>query len=615
MSLQVPSVAHGRSSISSETSQGASLSSDKTGKQSTASRSSNPLVGVSVEQLLQDAEKFARDNGLDDHVEIIQKGALVAQNPEDFEDIDMLTEDEKAALRHEAKKPWSQPKMLYYLVIMCSLAAALQGMDESVINGANLFFPGQFGIDPGFMNGGGANRNQWLLGLVNSAPYLCCAVFSCWLTAPLNYYFGRRGAIFITTVISFLACIWQTVTDTWWHLFIARFVLGIGIGPNSATVPVFAAECAPSRIRGSLVTMWQVYTAFGIMLGYAVDLAFLRIPNKPHITGLNWRLMLGSASVPALLLLSQIWFTPESPRWLVSKGRHADAFKSLLQLRNSSIEAARDIYYTSVMNSLDKQRQPSRNLFAELFGIRRNRRAAVASLLLMFMQQFCGVNAIAYYSSNIFTQSGFSNVQALLASWGFGLTNWLFAFPAFFTIDRFGRRKLLLVSYPWMSLFLLIAGLAFLIPSREPRIAVIATGIYLFTIAYSPGAGPVPFAYSAEAYPSSIRDFGMSLSTAWLWFFNFVVAITFPPLIGAFTPTGAFAWYAAWNAIGFVAAFLLVPETKGQTLEELDNVFSMSAREFARSQVISLRELPRTMKQIGLHRETKTPAQRLAEEA
>ena len=112
------------------------------------------------------------------------------------------------------------------------------------------------------------------------------------------------------------------------------------------------------------------------------------------------------------------------------------------------------------------------------------------------MQQFCGVNAIAYYSSNIFTQSGFSNVQALLASWGFGLTNWLFAFPALFTIDRFGRRKLLLVSYPWMSLFLLITGLAFLIPSREPRIAVISTGIYLFTIAYSPGAGPVPFAVS-----------------------------------------------------------------------------------------------------------------------
>ena len=112
------------------------------------------------------------------------------------------------------------------------------------------------------------------------------------------------------------------------------------------------------------------------------------------------------------------------------------------------------------------------------------------------MQQFCGINAIAYYSSNVFTQADFTDIQALLASWGFGLTNWLFTFPALYSIDRFGRRKLLLTSYPWMSVFLLMTGLAFLIPQKEAKVAVIATGIYLFTIAYSPGAGPVPFAVS-----------------------------------------------------------------------------------------------------------------------
>lgn len=110
------------------------------------------------------------------------------------------------------------------------------------------------------------------------------------------------------------------------------------------------------------------------------------------------------------------------------------------------------------------------------------------------MQQFCGVNAIAYYSSNVFTDSGFTDVQALLASWGFGMINWLFAIPALYTIDTFGRRRLLLTSYPFMSIFLLVTGLAFLIEARETRVAIIATGIYLFTVAYSPGAGPVPFA-------------------------------------------------------------------------------------------------------------------------
>jgi len=125
---------------------------------------------------------------------------------------------------------------------------------------------------------------------------LCCAIIGCWLTEPLNRRFGRRGTIFICGILSFLTCIWQAVTNSWPHLFVARFFLGLGIGPKSSTVPVYAAECTPPAIRGGLVMMWQMWTAFGIMLGYVADLAFYKVPNKPHITGLNWRLML--ASVP-----------------------------------------------------------------------------------------------------------------------------------------------------------------------------------------------------------------------------------------------------------------------------------------------------------------------------
>lgn len=123
--------------------------------------------------------------------------------------------------------------------------------------------------------------------------------------------FGRRGTIFFTALFSFLTCIWQGVTNSWPHLFVARFVLGLGIGPKSATVPVYAAECAPPAIRGGLVMMWQMWTAFGIMFGYVADLAFFQVPDKPHITGLNWRLMLGSAGFPALLLCLQVFLCPE----------------------------------------------------------------------------------------------------------------------------------------------------------------------------------------------------------------------------------------------------------------------------------------------------------------
>ncbi|KAL0956130.1 hypothetical protein HGRIS_002296 [Hohenbuehelia grisea] len=569
----------------------------------------NPLAGIPHDQLMDDAEAFAKKHGLGELSHVFRKAALVAQDPLGFESLEQLDEDDKACLRREITHRWDQPKMLYYLVILCSVAAAVQGMDETVINGANLFFAPQFGIDP---NSGDRGRNQWLLGLVNSAPYLCCAVLGCWLTEPLNRWFGRRGTIFITATFSFLTCIWQGVTNSWPHLFAARFVLGLGIGPKSSTVPVYAAECAPPAIRGALVMMWQTWTAFGIMIGFVADLIFFRIPDKPNITGLNWRLMLASAGIPALFIMAQVFFCPESPRWYMSKGRYDKAYQSLSRLRHKPIQAARDLYYIHVLLEAEAEIQRGKNRFLELFVVPRNRRATLASLIVMFMQQFCpsicfnmpchiltgiqpigGVNVIAYYSSNIFAEAHFTEIQALLASFGFGVINFLFAFPAVYTIDTFGRRNLLLTTFPLMAIFLLMTGFAFWIPEGNGRLAVVALGIYLFGIAYSPGEGPVPFTYSAEAFPLYVRDIGMSLATSVLWFFNFVVSITFPRLLGAFTPQGAFGWYAAWNVFGFIIILLFVPETKALSLEELDQVFSVPTHVHASYQ---LKALPHNIK-------------------
>lgn len=200
------------------------------------------------------------------------------------------------------------------------------------------------------------------------------------------------------------------------------------------------------------------------------------------------------------------------------------------------------------------------------------------------LPQFCGVNVIAYYSSQIFLDGGFSPVSALSASLGFGLINWLFAIPAIYTIDTFGRRNLLLTTYPLMSIFLFFIGFSFFIPEEShhtARVACIALGIYLFGIVYSPGEGPVPFTYSAEAYPLYVRSYGMSLATATTWFFNFILSITWPSMQTAFTTQGGFAWYATWNIIGWVAILLFMPETKGKTLEELDRVFDIPSHKHA----------------------------------
>lgn len=204
------------------------------------------------------------------------------------------------------------------------------------------------------------------------------------------------------------------------------------------------------------------------------------------------------------------------------------------------------------------------------------------------------MNVIAYYSTAIFIEAGFSDSQALLVSFGTGVTNWLFAIPAIYTIDTFGRRNLLLVTFPLMGLCLFWCGFSFLIPdSPDPnnpaetitptgKLGSIAAAIYAFMVVYSPGEGPVPFTYSAEAFPLYIRDIGMSFATATTWGFNFILSLTWPALVEAFTPTGAFCWYAARNMFGWVFCYFLLPETKNLTLEELDNVFSVGNREQAR---------------------------------
>lgn len=261
---------------------------------------------------------------------------------------------------------------------------------------------------------------------------------------------------------------------------------------------------------------------------------------------------------------------------------HRKAFESLAKIRLSKIQAARDVFYMYTLLEAEKEIVRGNWRILELFTVPRNRRAMIGSEIVMFMQQFCGINVIAYYSAVIFVEGGVSEQMSLVCSLIFGIINFLFAIPAVYTIDTFGRRNLLLTTFPLMFLALLFTGWSFTISSDTIRIGCVATGIYLFTMVYSPGAGPVPFTYSAEAYPLYVRGLGMSLATATTWGFNWILAITWPNLLGALKAQGAFTYYACWNVVGFFLVLFFLPETKGKTLEELDVVFGVSTREHAK---------------------------------
>lgn len=240
----------------------------------------------------------------------------------------------------------------------------------------------------------------------------------------------------------------------------------------------------------------------------------------------------------------------ESPRWYMKKQRYQDAYTSLCRLRNTPLQAARDLYYIHAQLREEaaiagpKQSNYFKRFF-ELFTIPRVRRATLASGTVMIAQQMCGINIIAFYSSSIFYDAGFGTLQALLASWGFGLVNFVFAWPAIWTIDTYGRRTLLLFTFPQMTWSLLAAGLSNLIPvENKAHLGLVAFFVYLFSAFYSPGEGPVPFTYSAEVFPLSHREVGMSWAVATCFFWSGVLSISFPSLLAKTGTVGAFGFYA-----------------------------------------------------------------------
>ncbi|KAJ5685361.1 hypothetical protein N7536_007980 [Penicillium majusculum] len=549
----------------------------------------NPLAGIPHGQLMANVTAYATEYDLQDILPLLKKGAMVAQSPAGIEGISELDDDDRRVLYEENTRRWKHPFALYYTVVLNSISAAIQGWDQTGSNGANLTFDVQFGIpnnSPQCSDPETCKRNQWIVGFINATPYITICLLVAWLSDPLNHILGRRGTVFLAAIFSLLSPLGSSLTQHWGQLVACRVLLGIGMGLKEVIVPVYSAENAPTNIRGGLVMSWQLWTAFGIFLGTCANLI---VANTGDI---SWRLQLGSAFIPAVPLLIGIWFCPESPRWLMTKKNHKKAFASLLRLRNSPLQAARDLYRIHAQLEMEKQLiaesgfSKSDNMFVrfvELFTVPRLRRAVQASGIVMIAQQMCGINIISFYSSTIFQLAGASNIEALLASFGFGLINFVFAWPAVWTIDTFGRRGLLLFTFPQMCWTLLAAGFCFWIPTSS-----------------NAHIGPVPFTYSAEVFPLSHREVRMAWAVATNNFWASVISLTFPWMLRAFTPQGAFGFYAGLNLIAFAMIFFFMPETMQRSLEEMDYVFGVPTRTHAKYQLIKV--LPWWIKRYVLMR-------------
>ena len=454
------------------------------------------------------------------------------------------------------------------VIVIASIAATgglLFGFDTGVISGAIPFLQDYFELTDSQV------ENVTALGLIG-------AVVGALVTGRITDYLGRKKVILASAFVFATGAVWTGLAPTVTQLMISRFYLGLAIGVSSFAVPLYISEISPTKIRGTLVSMFQLLITVGILAAYLSDKGFADNSNIEC-----WRPMLYVGVAPALILFIGMFFLPETPRWLMSKGREEEARKVLDRIESpefidDSISAMKsDI-------AIDKSQQGFREIFKPWL-----RNALIIAMGIMFFQQFVGINTVIYYSPKIFLAAGFEGAEAAIAaSVIVGVVNVLFTIVSLFIIDRLGRRKLYFIGVTGIFFALISMGLGFMLPGAGKWFLVISMLVYIAFFAIS--LGPLGWLMVTEVFPTRVRGLGASIGSLSNWGFNTLVVWTFFKMASAIgnakevvipegqdlsqacpTCIGSVFWvFAAVALIGLVWGYFYMPETKGVSLEKIE---------------------------------------------
>ena len=425
-----------------------------------------------------------------------------------------------------------------FTATLAALAGLMFGLDVGVIGGAQQFIQHEFKLDNDAIG--------WIVSSMALGATVGAALAG-WLSATM----GRKRTLIASAglfVLGALFCGFAWTADV---LALARIVLGLAIGIAAFTAPLYLAEIAPEDKRGAMISTYQLMITIGIFVAFLSDTAFSYIES--------WRWMLGIIAVPGALFLIGVLGLPESPRWLVLRGRHDDASAVLLKLRGDDAVARREVA------DIEAQlRTPQHGL--RLFLQNRNfRRSVGLGIALQIAQQLTGINVVMYYAPKIFENMGYSTATQMWFTAIVGVTNMLATFVAIGLVDRWGRKPILYTGCTMMAFGLGLTG-AYM--NTEPLVAVAMT--LVFVVGFAMSAGPLVWTLCSEIQPLKGRDFGIGVSTVTNWLATFVVTGTFPILFSQIGRANTFWLYAAFNAAFLLFTWVLVPETKGITLEQIE---------------------------------------------
>ncbi|MGN6169496.1 MAG: sugar porter family MFS transporter [Solirubrobacteraceae bacterium] len=430
-----------------------------------------------------------------------------------------------------------------------ALGGLLFGYDTGVISGALLFIPNDFKLSP-FLEG--AIVAGLLLGAMIGAAS----------AGRLSDRLGRRRLIMIAAVVFTGGALLAALAPTVWVLIAARLIIGLAVGSAALVVPLYLAEIAPAEVRGAITSLNQLMIVGGILAAYVV--------NAILASSGNWRLMLGLAAVPSLVLLAGMFFMPETPRYLVHAGDEETAAEVLEDLPGDDRPQER----IEEIREVDQADEGGTGLIA-LLRARWVRPALLVAIGLAVFQQLIGINTIIYYAPTTLTNVGFSKTSAIYANLIIGVINVALTIVAIWLIDRVGRKPLLFAGIAGMAGSLLVLGVglsALATPHHPGDPAAILTLVCLGTFIASFAAtwGPVVWVMIPEVLPLSVRGTAMGIAVFGNWAANFAVSQTFPPLLNSLGPGPVFLGYAALGICGGLFVKTFVAETKGRSLEDIE---------------------------------------------
>lgn len=423
--------------------------------------------------------------------------------------------------------------------LIAALGGFLFGFETAVISGAEKTIQSLWNLSSGWQ------------GFTVASSLIGTVIGSLIAGMPAQRY-GRKKVLLVIALLYLLSAIGCSLTSIWELFILFRFIGGLAVGASSVVGPMYISEIAPANIRGRLAGSFQLNIVAGIFVAYLTNFLFIGMGED------SWRWMLGVMVIPSLLFAILLRSIPESPRWLWINGKPEEA-KKIFE-RTGDLQAVAEIQEET---SSDISPVPEK-LFSSKF-----RKPILFAVLLAMFNQLAGINAILYYAPRIFEMAGFSQADAYLQPVYIGAANLLFTLLAMTMIDRFGRKKLLIIGSLGMILFLGLTAMAFKGDMAGNQLVLIYLIGFIAFFAFSQGA--VIWVFIAEIFPNSVRSQGGSLGSFTHWIMAAIISWTFPIIVEG-SPQGgyySFLFYTVMMVLHLIFVVRFLPETKGKSLEQI----------------------------------------------